>query len=89
MDPGSSPFRESCAELDAVSTPAGIKLAWRHAIHEQKLINRILKLSQLSKVKNREKWELLVFGLIFAQFSLLVFLPSKFCIVTRGIVYTV
>ena len=50
MDPGSSPFRESCADLDAVSTPAGIKLAWRHAIHEQKLINRILKLSQLSKV---------------------------------------
>ena len=55
MDPGSSPFSERVADINAISTPAGIKLAWRHAIHEQKLLNRILKLNQLAKVNIHEK----------------------------------
>ena len=50
VDPGNSPFTERAADIDAVSTPAGIKLAWRHAVHEQKLLNRILKLNTLAKV---------------------------------------
>jgi len=49
VDPNNSPFRER-GDVAAIRTPAGIKQAWQQAIREQKLLNRIIKISELSKV---------------------------------------
>lgn len=51
VDPNNSPFRER-GDVAAIRTPAGIKEAWQQAIREQKLLNRIIKISELSKTVN-------------------------------------
>ena len=51
MDPNNSPFREG-GDVALIQTPNGVKLAWQQAIREQKLLNRILKISSQTKVIN-------------------------------------